>query len=86
MPVFHDRRPRQHLPQPEDYETPLTRTSLAEANKRFRQTGVSSVIGNDTAKADRIIKKAIKERFNERRKGFEDFQTVGAYMEYLNEQ
>jgi hypothetical protein len=80
---FRDRRPNA-IPRDEDYEQPLTRTSLVEANRRFRQAGVQAVIGKDVAAADRLIKKTIKERFNGRRKGFEDFPTVGDYMDYLN--
>jgi hypothetical protein len=84
MPEFRDRRPDGHLPHPEDYDTPLTHTTLIEANRRFRQTGVPSVVGNDPEAADRLVRRTIKTRFNERRKGFEDFLTVGAYLEYLN--
>jgi hypothetical protein len=80
---FRDRRPNA-LPSAEDYDRPLDRTSLVEANRRFRQAGVSAVVGNDSQAADRVVKKTIKERFNGRRKGFEDFPTVGEYLDYLN--
>jgi hypothetical protein len=82
--VFRDRRPNGHQPTADDYDQPLTRTSLVEANRRFRQTGVQDVVGHNPGKADRIVKQTIKERFNGRRKGFEDFPTVGDYMDYLN--
>jgi hypothetical protein len=81
---IRDRRPSGHLPAPDDYETPLTRTSLVEANRRFRLTGVQAAAGNDLVEADRLVKRTIKERFNGRRKGYEDFPTVGDYLAYLN--
>jgi hypothetical protein len=82
---FHDRRPDAQA-EPEDYGRPLTRTTLVEANRRFRQDGVQATVGKDPGIADRIVKHTIKERFNGRRKGFEDFPTVGAYLDYLNGQ
>jgi len=85
MVNFNDRRPNAE-PDPDDYERPLTRQSLTEANKRFRQSGVQAVIHTDPKTADRIVRRTIKERFNSRRKGFEDFPTIGAYMDYLNGQ
>jgi hypothetical protein len=81
--VFRDRRANAK-PRDEDYETPLTRTTLVEANRRFRQDGVQAVVGKDTEAANRIVKHTIKTRFNARRKGFEEFESVGAYLEYLN--
>lgn len=85
MVDFRDRRPNAQ-PGAEDYERPLTRTTLTEANRRFRQSGVQAVVGNDAGKADRIVRRTIRERFNSRRKGFEDFPTVGDYLDYLTEQ
>jgi len=85
MVEFRDRRPHAK-PEPEDYERPLTRQALTEANRRFRQNGVPSVIYTDPDAAGKIVKRTIKERFNSRRKGFEDFDSVGAYLQYLSEQ
>lgn len=82
--LFKDRRPQGHKPTDEDYGTPLTHTSLVEANRRFRQSGVQAVVGTDTGVADRIVKRTVKTRFNARRKGFEEFESVGAYLDYLN--
>ena len=82
---FNDRRPSAQ-PGPEDYEQPLTRISIVEANRRFRKIGVQAVVGKDSQAADRIVKRTIKERFNGRRQGCEDFPTVGDYLEYLNRQ
>lgn len=83
MVEFHDRRLNAQ-PSAEDYDRPLTRTTLTEANRLFRQRGVQGTIGNDGEKADRIVRRTVKERFNSRRKGFEDFPTVGSYLDYLN--
>jgi hypothetical protein len=80
---IRDRRPNAE-PSAEDYDRPLTRATLTEANRRFREAGVQSVVGKDPQAADRIVRRAIKERFNGRRKGYEDFPTVGDYLEYLN--
>lgn len=85
MELFRDRRPSGHLPKPEDYSTPLSRTALAEANARFRVSGVQRAAGNDSAAADRLIRRATKTRFNARHKGQEDFPDVGSYLEYLGE-
>lgn len=81
--LFRDRRTNAKS-RDEDYDIPLTRTTLTDANRRFRQSGVQAVIGHNPGEADRLIKKTIKERFNDRRKGFEDFETVGEYLDYLN--
>ena len=86
MDLWHDRRPSGHLPKPEDYETPLSRAALAEANKRFRESGVQRAAGNDANAADRLIRKMTKDRFNARRKGQEDFPDVGSYLAYLASQ
>lgn len=77
---FNDRRDLRHLPRPEDYETPLTRTSLAEANRRFRQSGVPRVVHSDREKAAKIVSTAMTQR----RKGVVSPQTVGEYLEFLN--
>jgi hypothetical protein len=81
MIEFHDKRNLRHFPVKEDYETPLTRASLTRANQRFRQTGVSRVVGSDREKADRIVKDITRER----RKGkINPGNTVGEYLEFLN--
>ena len=86
MALWHDRRPSGHLPKPEDYETPLSRAALAEANKRFRESGVQRAAGTDSSQAEVIVRRLTKDRFNARHKGAEDFPDVGSYLEYLNEQ
>jgi hypothetical protein len=82
--LFRDRRPDGHLPRAEDYGTPVTRTTLAAANRRFRETGVQLQAGWDREEAGRLIRKTIKDRFNGRRSGWDDFPTVGDYLEYMN--
>jgi hypothetical protein len=80
---FHDRRANAE-PDPDDFERPLTKTSITEANKRFRENGVQAVVGKDTGTADKIVRRTTKNRFNGRRKGSEDFASVGEYLAYLN--
>lgn len=70
-----------HLPKSEDYEIPLTRSSLTAANKRFRETGVRRAVGNDKEKAARIVSSVVRDR----RKGtINPGNTVGEYLEFLN--
>jgi len=71
-------------PSEEDYQTPLSRRALTEANRLFRENGVQAVVGKDSRAADRIVKRTVKERFNGRRKGAGDFSSVGEYLDYLN--
>jgi hypothetical protein len=85
MVYFNDRRPRHHVPTEEDYRTPLTRTMVTEANKRFRNSGVPEVIHSNQKKADKIVNEATKKRFKSRRRSGQDFQSVGEYLEFLNE-
>jgi hypothetical protein len=77
--LFNDRRPAEHLPTEEDYERPLDRSALAEANKRFRHSGVPSVIHSDPDAAHQRIREVTKLR----RKG-QQFNSVGEYLEFLN--
>ena len=86
MDLFRDRRPSGHLPKPEDFSTPLSRTALTKANNRFRQSGVQRAAGNDSVQAETIVRRLTKERFNARHKGAEDFPDVGSYLQYLNDQ
>lgn len=81
MIEFHDKRNLAHLPKPSDYETPLTRSALTSANRRFRQTGVPKAVGNDSVKAEEVVKRGTKAR----RKGAYQGQSVGEYLEFLNE-
>jgi hypothetical protein len=81
---IRDRRPSGHLPGPDDFETPLTRQALTEANKRFKESGVPLAAGNDPVEAARRIRRATKGRFNLRVREGQDFGTVGDYLEYLN--
>lgn len=77
MVEFNDRRKADHIPTEDDYSTPLTWTSLVEANKRFRQTGVSGrIVGQDKATAEKIIKDASRNRSYG--------ETVGEYLDVLN--
>lgn len=81
MVEFHDKRDLRHLPKPEDYEVELTRASLTKANQRFRQTGVSRVVGSDQEKAAKIVNSVTRDR----RKGkINTGNTVGEYLEFLN--
>lgn len=83
---IRDRRPPRPLPEPEDYEKPLTRAAITEANRKYLQTGVRGRLGTDTAKAQQIIRETTKERFKARRRsGEEPLGTLGEYLEYLAE-
>lgn len=86
MDTIRDRRPNKHIPTPEDYETPLTRSALLEANKRFRAYGVPGAVpGSNRDKADRIVKDVTRERYKRHKISGQDFESVGEYLEYLNE-
>lgn len=76
--IFNDRRNLNHLPTDEDYERPLDKAGLTKANKRFRQSGVSRVVGTDTEAACQRIKEVTKKR----RHGLE-FSSVGEYLDFL---
>lgn len=80
MDLFNDRRQQSHLPKEEDYSVLLTKATLTEANRRFRQFGVPRVVGTDKEKAAKIVHTAMKQR----RKGVVSPQTVGEYLEFLN--
>jgi hypothetical protein len=84
MTLFNDKRNLNHLPGNDDYETPLTPSALAKANKRFRQSGVSRSVGTDPVAADARIKSTTKMRRRNTKLGQPDFGTVGEYMEFLN--
>ena len=81
---FNDKRPRYHLPTDEDYETPLSKASLAKANNRFRQSGVPRVIHNDREKAASIVSAVTRQRFKDRKNSGQDFESIGEYLEFLN--
>lgn len=83
--LFNDRRPLNHLPTDEDYETPLTKARVAGANKRFRSSGVPLVIHSDEEKAARVVRVATRERFKMRKNSGQDQESVGEYLEFLNE-
>lgn len=82
---LRDRRPPRPEPRAEDYETPLTRTGLAEANRKYLQTGVRGRLGVDQNRAREIVRRTTKDRFTARRKGLEDFSSLGEYLEFLIE-
>lgn len=83
---FRDRRPQGHRPRDEDFCTPVTKATLAEANNRFRGgSAVYGVIGPNGKAAAKLVQRVTKDRFNARRSGQEDFATIGEYLTYLNE-
>lgn len=83
MIEFNDRRDFRHLPNEDDYERPLTRNSLAEANARFRHSGIQRAPKDE---AQRLIEYVAKRRSRAKhRYGQDDFSTVGEYLEYLNQ-
>lgn len=79
----NDRRPAKPSPRDEDYERPLTRRGITEANREFIQTGVQGRLGVDHGAAREIVRRVTKDRFTARRKGLEDFSSVGEYLEFL---
>jgi hypothetical protein len=83
---FRDRRPQGHLPRDDDFATPVSKTTLAQANDRFRHgSAFYGPIGPDSNAAAKLVRRVTKERFNVRRAGQEDFATIGDYLTYLNE-
>lgn len=83
---FRDRRPQGHRPRDTDFQTPVTRATLAEANDRFRRgSAFFTPIGPGEKSAAKLVQRVTKERFNVRRAGQEDFETIGDYLTYLNE-
>lgn len=80
---INDRRPPRPLPKPEDYETPLSRTTVKSVHQEYRQTGVRGRLGADKARADQIVRQATKDRFTARRQGIGDFETLAEYKEFL---
>lgn len=79
MELFNDRRPTGHFPTEDDYSVPLDKAGLTRANKRFRQSGISRVVGTDPVAAQDRIKAVTKIR----RQG-KEFGSVGEYLEFLN--
>lgn len=84
MELFHDRRNTDHLPTSGDYDTPLTPHALAKANQRFRQSGVSKVVGTDPEAANAKVRELTRTRRKNKKMGQPDFGTVGEYLEFLN--
>lgn len=87
MPVdyFHDRRKTDHLPRDDDYSTPMEPSAVAEANRRFRESGVPGVIRvKNRPFADDIVSETQKIRHRARRAEGKDFSSVGEYLEFLN--
>jgi hypothetical protein len=81
---INDRRPPRPLPKPEDYEKPLTRTSISEVNREYLQAGVRGRLGTDSDTARKVIRETTKDRFKARRRaGEEPLSTLGDYKEYL---
>lgn len=80
---LNDRLPPRPSARPEDYERPLTKTALAEANRAFIERGVRGKLGPDEDRAKAIIRQVTKDRFNARRRIGEDLESMGEYIEYL---
>jgi hypothetical protein len=80
---FHDRRPERPSARPEDYDRPLTKTALTEANRAFIERGVRGKLGPDEERARAIIRQVTKDRFNARRRVGADLESMGEYIEYL---
>lgn len=78
MVEFNDRRP--HIPKPDDYERPLDRQALIEANRRYRRTGTftEATMGLDPKRTanDRITKARGTRRVAEG-------MSVGDYLDLL---
>lgn len=85
MEFFHDRRKTDHLPRDEDFETPMEPLAVAEANRRFRESGVPGVIRaqNRPLAAD-IVSETQRIRHRARRAEGKDFSSVGEYLEFMN--
>lgn len=85
MDIFNDRRKRDHLPKPEDYDKPLTSYEVARANSRFRESGIPGVISNKNRQmADMLVENVTERRRESRKKEGKDFQSVGEYLAFLN--
>jgi hypothetical protein len=80
---LNDRRPARPSPSDEDFERPLSKTGLAEANRSFVQAGVRGRLGTDPDRARGIVRKLTKDRFTARRRGQDDFGSIGSYVAYL---
>lgn len=83
---FHDRRDNPHLATDNDYMRPLTAATVREANRRFGQTGMRGAIPRSNRdKASDRIKTVTKERRTTRKNSGQDFESIGEYLDYLNE-
>lgn len=77
---FHDRRPKLEV-RPEDYETPVTRSSVTQANARLRD----AMLPSDADHGNHHIGTVIQRRYRERkREGHEPFGSVGEYLESMH--
>lgn len=77
---FNDRRPHLDI-RPEDYETPVTRSSVSDANARLR----SAVIAPDREQRAQHINQVTKRRHRDRKRELgEPFQSVGQYLEDMH--
>lgn len=85
MDYFHDRRNFGHLPTEDDYNAPMDKKNVAEANRRFRTSGVPGVItAKNRGAADNIVRETTKMRNKARKNAGKDFKSVGEYLEFLN--
>lgn len=77
---FNDRRPRLEV-RPEDYETPVTRSSVTRANAALR----NAMLPSDAEHGNHYISTVIQKRYRERkREGQEPFRSVGEYLEAMH--
>lgn len=77
---FNDRRPSLRVTD-EDYETPVTRSSVTAANARLR----SAMIAPDAEHGNHHIDTVIQRRYRERkREGQEPYRSVGEYLEAMH--
>lgn len=76
---FNDRRPHLDV-RAEDYETPVTRQTVTQANARLR----AAMISPDAERGQQQITKTIQQRYRERKRaGQEPFGSVGEYLEAM---
>jgi hypothetical protein len=75
---FNDRRPYGG-PREEDYQTPVSRDSLVDANARLRDATPQYRLDD----RNRTIRTLAVQRHRSRRSGEGDFASVGEYLEFL---
>jgi hypothetical protein len=77
---FNDRRPTLDVTD-EDYETPITRSSLAQANARLKQATIASLQDRKSGE----IGKSTQQRYRTRKSGSElDYKNIGEYLQVMH--